>query len=133
MNTFRLDMDKPAESSGWLRHAELVVLRVPHHPPVTGRPLVHFPDAGRTELFQPGDQRVEAAGLAVDVHVQAVLADLALGHILEEQSSTSADTSGLIERILGVADRRVAAEDPAATVLGDRFLTEAAGGPAAAR
>jgi hypothetical protein len=60
-----------------LRRAELVAFGVLHDPPVPGRSLVDLADAGCPQLFQPGHQLVEAAGLTVYVDVQAVLAGLA--------------------------------------------------------
>ena len=52
-----------------LRRAELVAFGVLHDPPVPGRSLVDLADAGCPQLFQPGHQLVEAAGLTVDVDV----------------------------------------------------------------
>ncbi len=95
---------------------------------MSGRPLVHLLDAGRPQVFQPGQQLVETAAFAVDVEVQAVLALLALGYVLEEQAPAAADAAGLVERVRGVADRGVAAEGLAATMLDDCFLAEVPGG-----
>ena len=56
--------------------------------------------------------------------MQAVFDGLALWHVLEEQPPALADTGGLVVRVVGVTDRRVAAEDPPAAVHCDRSLAE---------
>ena len=74
-------------------------------------------DAGCSQAFQPGHQRFEATGFAMDVHVQAVLSGLAFGHVLEEYPSPMPDAAGLVEWVTGTTDRGVAAEGPVAVVL----------------
>ncbi len=90
--------------------------------------VVDLTDAGCPQVLQPDHQRVEAAGLAVDVHVQAVLVGLALGYVLEEQPSPVSDAAGVVERVIGMADRGVAAEGVVAVVLDDRLIAHVASG-----
>jgi hypothetical protein len=89
--------------------------------------LVHLADARGPQALQPFQQRVEPARLSADVDVQPVLYGLVLRYVLEEQSPAPADTGGLVVRVVGMADRREAAEDFPAPVLGDRILAESRG------
>ncbi len=53
---------------------------------------------------------------------------LPIGYVLEEQPSPVSDAAGLVERVIGMADRGVAAEGLVAVVLDDRFLVNVASG-----
>ena len=97
-----------------------------HDPPAPCSSLIDLAYAGCPQLLQPGNQLIEAPGLTVDVDVQAVLAGLPLRNLLEQQPPTAADAAGLVERILGVSYRGVAAKDLAAAVLNDRLRADVA-------
>ncbi len=95
---------------------------------MAGGPLIHFPDARRSELFEAGYQLVESAGGAVDIDVQPVLHGLVFGDVLEQQPPALTDTGDGVERVVRVPDRGEAAEESAAAVFGDGTWIEVAGG-----
>ncbi len=66
------------------RHAELVSLRVGHRHPRVGS-LTAFPQLHRTQPLQPGDLVVPVRITDANVHVDAVLRRLRLGHELKVQ------------------------------------------------
>jgi Acyl-CoA dehydrogenase, C-terminal domain len=111
-----------------LGRAELIAFGVLHDPPVSCRSLIDLAYAGCTHLLQPGNQLIEAPGLTVDVDVQAVFAGLPLRNFLEQQPPTASDAAGLVERILWVSYRGVAAKGSAAAVLNDRIRVDVACG-----